>query len=274
MISYRDLTAGLNDLGLTRSTPVIAHVSLSGLGEIKGGVKTVVGALLASVDNVLMPAFTFSTMIIPESGPAENDLAYGSGRETNLQAKIYSPNLPAEGEDHEAVEELRKYPGIFRSNHPVFSFVGLGMDMALIEHPAHDPYAPLRAMRRMDAWVLLMGANPSANFSLHMAEMQAKRKQFIRWALTADGIREIPNFPGCARGFRKVHYYLQDELHTVQVAGMDWFAVNLDVLITTATALIGEDAFAFLCNDIHCVRCNLVRHSIKKQFAEQWQVED
>ena len=274
MISYRDITAGLSDLGLMRSIPTVAHINLQNLGEVKGGIKTVVGAVLATVDNVLMPSFTYSTMIIPESGPPDNDLQYGSGRDSNLQATIYHQNLPSDIIDNQAVEELRKYPGIFRSSHPVFSFVGLGMDIALINHPPHDPYAPLRAVRKMNAWVLLMGAEPAANFSLHLAEMLAGRKQFIRWALTSQGVKEVPYFPGCSDGFHKVHYYLQDELHTIQVAGTDWYAVNLDVLISTAVALIEEDAFALLCNNINCVRCNLVRDTIKKQFANQWHPED
>lgn len=273
MISYRDIAAGLSALGLNRSTPVIAHISLSNLGPVKGGVNTVVGALLATVDNVMMPAFTFCTMIIPESGPPHNDLVYGSGREKNLQARIYAHDLPVDSLDSEAVEELRNYPGIYRSDHPIFSFVGLGMDVALVNHPANDPYAPIKTARELDSWVLLMGAKPAANFSLHLAEMLAGRKQFIRWALSAEGVQEVPHFPGCSAGFHKLHYYLQDELHTIQVGGCDWFAVRLDVLISTATALIYEDAFALLCNDIHCSRCNLVRESIKTQYANQWHAE-
>ncbi len=273
MISYRDITTGLSALGLNRSTPLVAHVNYPNLGAVKGGVNTVVGALLATVDNLMMPAFTYTTLVIPESGPPDNDLAYGSGRLSNLQAHIYAHDLPVETGDYEAVEELRKYPGIYRSSHPVFSFVGLGMDVALVNHPADKPYAPLQVAHKLDSWVLLMGAEPSANFSLHWAEKLAGRKQFTRWALTADGIEEIPHFPGCPEGFHKIHYYLQDELHTVRVGETDWYAVRLDVLVSTAVALIKEDSFALLCNDMYCKRCNMVRGAIKAQYARQWRAE-
>jgi hypothetical protein len=34
-----------------------------------------------------------------------------------------------------------------------------------------------------------------------------------------------------------------------------------------------DDPFALLCNEIHCPRCNLVRESIKAQYARQWRSE-
>jgi len=274
MISYHDITVSLNELGLNRSTPVIAHVNLSGMGEVKGGLSTVMGALLATVDNVMMPDFTFSTLIIPESGPEDNAIQYGSGRESNLKVALYSHDLPGDALGSEAGEALRGYPGTFRSSHPVFSFVGLGLDAALAQHEADDPYAPVRVMRDMGGWALLMGAQPSENFSIHFAEQLAGRKQFLRWALTPTGIVEVPHFPGCPNGFNKIFYYLQEELHQERVGEIDWQAVRLDVLIQTALALIRDDAFALLCNDLNCPRCNLVRSAIRQQVANHWQTEN
>ncbi|MDP2965549.1 MAG: AAC(3) family N-acetyltransferase [Pelolinea sp.] len=273
MISYHDIATGLQDLGLNRSTPVLAHISLANLGEVKGGLNTVTGALLATVDNVMMPSFTFSTMVIPESGPEENLMVYGSGRETNLAAEVFSHDLPSDMPDSEASEALRGYPGVYRSGHPVFSFTGLGLDVALVNHPAEDPYAPISELRKLDGWVLLMGAEPSANFSVHYAEKLAGRKQFTHWALSAEGIHEIPHYPGCSDGFHKLHYYMQEELHTVRVADSYWHAMKVDTLLNVAVALIKEDAFALLCNNLNCPRCNLERASIKAQYSHQWRPE-
>lgn len=273
MITYRDITAALTELGLRRDIPVIAHISISRMGSVRGGLNTVMGALLATVDNVMLPTFTYSTMIIPESGPEDNDLVYGTGHEANLEASVYAFDLPADREDSEAGEALRRYPHTFRSNHPFFSLTGLGLDAALVSHPADDPYAPVRALGELGGWVALMGAEAADIFSLHYAEQLAGRKQFTRWALTADGIQAVPHFPGCPNGFHKVFYYLQDELHRIQVGEREWFAMQLDVLLDTAIALIREDAFALLCNDLHCTRCNLVRDAIKAQYANHWRHE-
>jgi aminoglycoside 3-N-acetyltransferase len=273
MIAYRDITIGLQELGLNRSTPVLAHISLPNLGEIKGGLNTVMGALLTTIDNVMMPTFTYATMVIPEDGPKDNLIEYGSGRETNLGVEVFSYDLPGDQPDCEASEALRGYPGVYRSSHPVFSFTGLGLDITLVNHPANDPYAPITELCKLDGWVLLMGAEPSANFSVHLAEKLAGRKQVMRWAMTSEGICEIPNFPGCSDGFQKLHFYMQDELHTVRVADSIWHAMKVDPLINVATALIKDDPFALLCNDINCVRCNATRASIKSLYSRQWRSE-
>jgi aminoglycoside 3-N-acetyltransferase len=273
MISYRDITSALEDLGLNRSTPVLAHIHAHAIGPVKGGLNTLTGALLSTIDNVMMPTFTFSTLVIPSSGPPDNDIVYGSGEKTNLMASVFCFDLPSDMEDSEACESLRGFPNTYRSSHPVFSFTGLGLDIALINHPADDPYAPIHVLRKMNGWVLLAGAKPAQNFSIHLAEQITGRKQFVRWALTPEGIREIPNYPGCPDGFHKLNYYLQEELHAAQVGGETWQAVNIDTLINVACALLKDDPFALLCNDINCPRCNLVRESIKAQYARQWRTE-
>ena len=274
MISYRDIAAGLASLELNRSTPVLAHVAPSRLGEIRGGIDTLLGALLATVDNVMMPCFTYSTMVIPEKGPEDNYLDYGSGREANLNAAIFNHDLPSDMPDYEISEALRKYPGTYRSEHPILSFTGLGLDIALINHSPDDPYAPVRSLKELKGWVVLVGAEPASNFSLHYAEHLANRKQFVRWALTDGGIVECPHFPGCPEGFHKIHYYLQDELRVTTVGESTWYAVPMDVLIDSAVALIKDDPFALLCNSLSCPRCNLVRKAIKSQIANHWQPEE
>ena len=103
MITYRDICAALSHLGLRRETPAIAHISLSRIGAVRGGLNTVMGALLATIDNIIIPTFTFSTMIIPEEGPPHNDIEYGSGRGSNLEAKAFTYDLPS---DH----PVRIYP--------------------------------------------------------------------------------------------------------------------------------------------------------------------
>jgi aminoglycoside 3-N-acetyltransferase len=273
MLSYRDIAIALEDLGLTRSTPVLAHIHSNIIDQVKGGLNTLMGALLSSIDNIMMPAFTYSTLVTPQSGPENNNIEYGSGEQTNFKSNIFSFNLPIDMPNSEASESLRQYPNTFRSSHPVFSFTGLGLDIALINHPPGDPYKPIRVMRGMGGWVLLMGTSPADNFSIHLAEQLTGRKQFVRWALSPEGINEIPNYPGCSDGFHKLTYYLQEEMHTVQIDGKTWQAMKIDTLVDVAAALIKDDPFALLCNDINCSRCNLVRESIKAQYARQWQTE-
>jgi aminoglycoside 3-N-acetyltransferase len=274
MLSYHDITVGLEKLGLNRSTPVLAHIAPANLGEIRGGTDTLLGAILATIDNVMMPSFTYSTMITPEKGPSDNFLQYGSGHAANLNASIFTRKLPCDTHDNEASEALRNYPGTFRSSHPILSFCGLGLDIALVDQTPQDLYAPIRKLMELDGWVALLGSDASENFSLHYAEHLAGRKQFIRWALTEDGIKECPDFPGCSNGFHKINYYLQDELRIAEVGDSRRYAVPLQILVNSAVALIREDPFALLCNSLSCPRCNLVRRFIKSQVSNRWQPEE
>ena len=274
MITYHDITVGLEKLGLDRSTPVLAHVAPSRIGAVRGGTESLLGAILATIDNVMMPSFTYATMVIPEEGPKDNIIDYGSGKESNLDAAIFTAGLPSDMPDNTVNEALRCYPGTYRSNHPILSFTGLGLDVALIDHPLDNPYAPIQKLMELKGWVALIGAEAHDNFSLHYAAYLAGRKQFTRWALTEDGIVECSHFPGCSDGFGKINYYLQDELREVEVGDCLWHAVPLETLVNSAVALMQEDPFALLCNSLSCPRCNLVRRVVKAQFSQNWQPED
>jgi len=273
MIFYHNITGALKSIGLRKDIPVITHMDHSIFGKIKGGATTLMGALLSTIDNVMIPAFTFSTMVTPEAGPENNYLQYGGSSKKNLGAKIFSHTLLSELSNQEAIDILQKFPGTFRSSHPVFSFYGLGLDTVLIDHTPDKPYLPIKKLMGLDSWVVLIGADPSQNFSIHYAEFLAGRKQFLRWALTSDGISACPHFPGCPDGFHKLDYYLQDELRTTVIEDIKFCAVPLRTLISTAVALLEEDPFALLCNDLQCMRCNLVRADIRKQIASHWEPE-
>ena len=273
MISYHNLTGVLKTMGLRRDIPIIAHIDHSVFGKINGGTATLMGALLTTVDNVMIPAFTFSTMVIPEKGPENNNMQYGVGSGNNLDAKIFSHALPSELSNQEAIDILLEFPGTFRSSHPIFSFFGLGLDIVLADQTPEKPYLPIKKLKNLGGWVVLIGADPSHNFSIHYAEFLAGRKQYLRWALTPDGISACPHFPGCPKGFHKLDYYLQEELRVSVIEDTRLCAVPLNTMISTAVALLKEDPFALLCNDLQCKRCNLVRAEIKEQIANNWEPE-
>ena len=80
MLTYHSILRTLQALGLRRETPLITHVNYAELGVVQGGLQTVLGALLASVDNLLTPSFTFHCMVAPEFGPEDNALNHGYGQ--------------------------------------------------------------------------------------------------------------------------------------------------------------------------------------------------
>ncbi|PIU90629.1 MAG: AAC(3) family N-acetyltransferase, partial [Anaerolineae bacterium CG06_land_8_20_14_3_00_57_67] len=145
--------------------------------KIDGGAETLVSALLAVFDSVVMPAFTYRTMIIPSSGPETNAIIYGSGADANRMAEFFDPQMPADPLMGAVAETLRKRPRAGRSAHPILSFAGVNARAALAEQILTNPLAPIGALAKQDGWVLLLGMDHTVNSSIHYAEKLAGRKQ-------------------------------------------------------------------------------------------------
>jgi aminoglycoside 3-N-acetyltransferase len=262
-VKYQDILNGLRKLGLRREKPVIAHVSLSSIGEVRGGAETVLGALLASLDSLIMPAFTYKTVLIPMAGPADNGMAYGTGGDTNRVADYFGFTLPCDRNLGVIAECLRLHTQAKRSMHPILSFSGVGVETILEAQTLQEPLAPIRQLWEQDGWVLLVGLDHRENFSLHLAEKLAGRKQFTRWALTPQVVRECPGIPGCSQGFNGISPFLTDVGRRTQVGNALLQAIPLADLIPIAQALLSREPQALLCANDACERCEAVRKSVQ-----------
>lgn len=259
MTTFRDFYNGLRKLEIDPSHPLIAHGSLSAFGEVHGGAETVLGALLGAFHTLVMPAFTYKTMLIPESGPAENACAYGSGKDANRMAEFYQPDMPADRLIGALAETLRTRAGAQRSAHPILSFTGINAWEFLEAQTLADPLAPIGALHAAGGWVLLLGVDHTVNTSIHFAERLAGRKQFIRWALTPRGVVECPGFPGCSDGFQAVAARLEAVTRHAQIGAGSVQALPLDDLLEAVRRMIEEDPLALLCDRAACERCGAVR---------------
>jgi aminoglycoside 3-N-acetyltransferase len=261
MISFREFVHSFREVGLNPGQPLIVHASLSSIGEIRGGVGTLLGALLSMSEGLMAPTFTYRTMIIPEVGPENNACNYGSGKDQNRMAEFYRPDMPADSLMGLLPEAIRKYPGAKRSNHPLLSFAGVHVDDALRAQTIQEPMAPIGVLARHNGIVLLIGLNHTVNTSIHYAEYLAGRKQFIRWALTPQGIRECPGFGGCSDGFEQAAAYLAPFTSTGQVGSATIRAIQLAPMIQTLSELIKKEPLALLCGKAD-ERCESVRRSL------------
>ena len=261
MITFRDIVSGLRQIVHDRRRPLIVHTSLSAFGEVRGGAETLLGALLMISDRMMMPAFTYKTMIIPEQGPQDNGIAYGSGRDNNRMAEFFRPDMPVDGSIGLTAETFRKQPYTRRSSHPILSFAGVNLEEALAAQTLEEPLAPIRVLYEQDALVLLLGVDHTVNTSIHYAEKLAGRKQFLRWALTGEGVRACPNYPGCSDGFEGAATLLQDITRQVQIGQARLRVISLQAMVEHLTALFKADSFALLCQKSDCERCSAVRSS-------------
>ncbi len=268
VITVRELLAGLESLPI-KGQAVIAHGSFKSLGQVQGGPRVVIDALVKICGSLVMPTFTYQTMVTPLVGPPNNGLDYAA-EEMNrkredgngtLDALPFRRDLPADEEMGVLAETLRQHAGAKRSFHPILSFAGINADYALERQTIYDPLAPIGALAEKDGWVVLIGVDHSVNTSIHYAEKLAGRKQFLRWALTRRRIVQCPGFPGDSSGFDAIAEFLDNDVETVTIGDARVQAVQLNNLIDRVKLLIKTNPLALLCERKGCPRCNAVRES-------------
>jgi aminoglycoside 3-N-acetyltransferase len=263
-VRLRDLLLGLRDLHLGQA-PVIVHASLKSFGQVEGGAQTAVSALTAVFPTVVIPTFTYKTMVFPLTGPKDNGVSYGSLQDQNRMAEFFTPQMPADPLMGIIPETLRKHPRTKRSSHPIQSFAGINAEQILDTQMMADPLGPLGALELADGWVVLMGVDHTVNTSIHYAEKLAGRKQFVRWALTPKGVVECPGFPGCSAGFRAIAPEMERHTRRVKIGDALVQAVPLKTLFKVVVAQLIKDPLALLCQQEDCERCG----EIRKQFANR-----
>jgi aminoglycoside 3-N-acetyltransferase len=264
MLRYRDFINAFREFEIGPGIPVIAHASLSAFGRVSGGAQTLVGALMACFDAVIAPTFTYRTMITPPFGPENNGLRYGHGQEQNRQAEVFRPDMPADKTMGITAETLRGHPAAGRSSHPILSFAGVNAKAILATQTLAQPLGPIQSLAEADGYVLLLGVNHTANTSLHHAERLAGRRQFIRWALTPEGVVECRGFPGCSYGFEDIAPRLKGVARQIQLGEATIEAVPLRDLLHIAIGWIRANPVALLCERANCERCQAVREMISK----------
>ena len=260
MPGFAELKHAFDGLGL-EGRPVIAHASLKKFRDIQGGPKTVIQALLASSSGVVMPTFTYKTMVTPQVGPPNNGITYGTDQNGNRMAEPFNHAMPPDKMMGTLPAALLRERLAMRTSHPILSFGGIQADDILLKQTLFDPLAPICALAEKDGWVVLINVDHTVNTSIHYAEKLAGRRQFIRWALTPGRIVECPGFPGDSSGFNALEELLQPHTQRVELDGGAFIqAVPLKKLIDVTVELIKKNPQALLCQREDCERCNAIRN--------------
>ncbi len=259
MIGYRELEKGIKELGLTPRQPVLIHVGKDDFGFIRGGIETLLGAITANVFSIITPAFTYRTMVIPEDGPPNNGITYGTGSNANVMIEPFHMDIPPDETLGEFPVIFGRMPDVSRSTHPILSFYGLHAKEFLSLQTIPEPLTIIEALLDRDGLVVLINVDHSANTSIHLGERLANRRTFLRWALTYERVVECPNFPGCSSGFGAISKSVESFTGTLNLPGLDIKALPLRDLVATTRNLIHNDPNALLCQRPDCERCNTLR---------------
>jgi len=243
---------------------VIVHASLPPLGGVSGEAESVVGALLATCETVVMPAFTSRCTRSRPAGQTGGLLAAEPNPEGGSATNFFEPGMPVDAELGPVAEVFRLQPGAGRSMHPLLSFAGMNANDALEAQTLDEPFGPVGWLCEYDGDVLLIGVDHTANVSLHYAERLAGRHQFTRWAMTPEGAVECPGFPGCSQGFQAISERLDGVARRAPLGTGMMEAVPLRDLINIAAGWIREDPRALLCDRPDCVSCSAVRATVRR----------
>jgi aminoglycoside 3-N-acetyltransferase len=259
MLTIEAFRSALEKLDL-KNKPAIAHASLKAFGEIHANAEVILETLLETVSGLMMPTFTYKTMVIPEVGPPNNGLAYGRHPDLNRMTEPFHLEKPADPLMGTLPETLRRYPGAMRTAHPILSFTGVNVNGASNTQTLNNPFAPIGALANQDGWVLLLGVDHTVNSSIHYAEKLAGRRQFIRWALTKNRIVECAGYPGCSDGFEEIRPDIEKVTRFEQVGDSFIEAIPLYPLLRAVETKIKRNPLAMLCQREQCDRCNTIRN--------------
>jgi aminoglycoside 3-N-acetyltransferase len=239
------------------------HASLRSFGWVEGGAPAVVGSLLAEGCTVLVPSFTweFGAPPPPKWCLPRNAWDYDAFPGfTDGIGKAFTPesNAVDVGEMGAIPAAVLARPDRVRGYHPENSFAAVGpLAAELVAGQAPlDVYAPLEELARRGGAVALMGVGLDKMTLLHLAERDAGRRPFRRWASGRDGRPVEIETGGCSDGFPNLEPHLAHLERRVVVGQSLWRVYNAAEVLEVATLAIKGNPMITHCSNADCRECN------------------
>ena len=258
-VSQADLERALWKLGLDGSSDAICHSSLSSFGNVVGGASGIVKALGNAVRTVVMPSFTYYTLVWP-AGERSADWPQFLGDD----GPPFTSASPVSRDIGRVSQALLELGDSSRSMHPALSFVARGVmaDEIIKVQTLTHPYAPIGVLYALDAEVILLGVDHRSNTAMHYGEYLSGRPMLERFANTPQGaVRTF--YPNCSAAFNPIERHLTS-LRSADVGKATVCVMRVRDVVNTTRRLVERDPFALLCSYSHC-RCSAVRDKIKRE---------
>lgn len=258
--SSESIRQAIRALGLV-GRPLGVHCSLSSFGALEGGAVAIVAGLLAEGCTLLAPTFStdaFSVPPPPDQQPERNGWRYDGASQTPGNDRMYrsedddvDPNMGA------LPAAVLATPGRRRGRHPLSSFSAVGpLAEELIDgQTPQDMLAPLRKLVELDGAAICMGVGLNRLTLLHLAEEQAGRQPFRRWANSPQGRPMMVAVGGCSAGFARFDAVLAPAERRISVGESLWRVFPARECLRRAQEAIRSNPAITRCADHFCVRC-------------------
>jgi len=260
MVTAADITAVINALNLSHK-PICLHASLRSFGWVVGGAETVVQAFLSCGCTILGPTFSWGFAVPPpiEQRPPRNGWDYDAdeGSVAGI-GRIYTSFSQEIDQDMGAIPRaILAHPKRVRGEHPLCSFTAIGPFAGqLIANQSHQHvFGPLEALVQADGLLLLMGVGLTKMTLLHLAEKQAGRTLFRRWANGPTGQPITVEVGGCSDGFDQFRPYLEPTVINRLIGQSQWLIFPAHKVLTQAVTAIRQQPSITCCCRPDCERC-------------------
>ena len=240
---------------------VCLHSSLRSFGHVEGGATTLIQSFLDEGCTLLVPTFSSAFEIAPPQHLQfrRNGWDYNAAiQQNNAPAKIYNPAVLDIDRSMGVVPATTlSWPGAVRGNHPLDSFTAIGAHAGKLvaNQSPSDVYAPLEVLSKMNGFVVLIGVGLERMTLLHLAEKQAGRTLFRRWANNAHGDAIAVEVGSCSEGFGKLEPHLPRLMRVTCVGTSRWIVIRADQALACASAAIRDNPELTHCTVETCNRC-------------------
>ena len=155
-VAHQDMVTAIREMGLQQGDKAMVHSSLSSMGYVEGGAKTVVEAFL----EVLGPEGTLMVPTFTHSG-----------------TEYFDP-LESPSKNGAITEAARHHARAVRSLHPTHAATAIGPDAEELmrgdlERGALGEDCALDRLAKKGGWVFLLGVGHKSNSTIHIGEAYA-----------------------------------------------------------------------------------------------------
>ena len=242
------------------------HASLRSFPRLTRGPATLIDGLLSTGATVMvatMAGEAFGIPAPPDDRPVRNAIDYPA---MDRQAATAPWPGSADTFDPTRVEidsglgatsaHVAGHPDRLRSPRTgEFSALGPLASELVAAEVDDDVFGPLRALRDRDGGVVLAGVGLTSMTLLHVAEIEAGRKAFIRWMRAPDGSPMRVRVGECSMGFERLAPALAAHERRTIVGASTWRAYPTAPTLALAAHAIRADPSITRCDDPRCQEC-------------------